>query len=274
MIKKHLRWIIIAPLLVYLLVCVYMYLQQGTLLYHPDRHTLQQAEDAVDKIGNGATVDKKYHAIVVEPKIRPSQGTVIFYHGNAGNALKFLPYHQSFNALGYRMVLAEYPGFGWRSGQPNESQMVAEGIALYTHWRQATPKNQPVILVGKSLGTGVAIRVAAQSAIPPSKVVLLTPFTSVLAVASDKYPVLPVRWLLRDTFLSDQYLSKYAGQISFLIAGKDEVVGTATGFHLLEKAKMRGPTDSIVISDADHNNWMPNLQLIQWGKLLQRDAEK
>lgn len=246
-----------------------MYLQQATLLYHPDRHSLRQAVDAMDKIGVGATVDEAYHAMVIEPKMAPSQGTVIFYHGNAGNALKFLPYHQHFNAMGYRIVLAEYPGFGWRSGQPNEPQIVAEGIALYAHWRQATPAHQPVILVGKSLGTGVAVQVAAKSTIPPSKVVLLTPFTSVMAVASHKYPILPVRWLLKDTFLSDQYLPNYVGPISFLIAGNDEVIGTETGFNLLEKAKKRGPTEVMVIADADHNNWMPNLQLAQWRKLLQ-----
>jgi len=262
---KQLLFLIVAG---YFLVCVYMYSQQGKLLYHPDQHGADALIQAVVPLSVGSKVDQQYHAIVVEPAQQPSQGTVIFYHGNSGSAWKYLHYHKVFNNMGYRMVLAEYPGFGWRSGQPNEHQMVDEGVALYNYWRQMTPYDQPMILVGKSLGTGVAIQVAAQSSIPPSKLVLLTPFSSVTEVAAKKYWMLPVRWLLQDTFESEQHLTGYAGPVSMLIAGKDEVIGSETGFQLLAHAKKRGPTEVMFIPDANHSGWMPQLTAQQWGQLL------
>lgn len=251
-----------------MLVCVYMYSQQGKLLYHPDQHSIESLNQALAALPSGSMVDVQYHAVVVEPAQQPSQGTVIFYHGNAGSAWKYLPYHKVFNALGYRMVLAEYPGFGWRAGLPNEHQMVDEGVALYNHWRQLTPHDQPVILVGKSLGTGVAVQVAAQASRPPNKLVLLTPFSSITEVAAQKYWMLPVRWLLKDTFESAQHLPDYAGPVSILVAAKDEVIGAQTGLQLLAQAQQRGPAEVMLLPDADHNSWMPQLTGAQWGQLL------
>lgn len=265
---KKFKYLILLIVGGYLLVCAYMYSQQGKLLYHPDQHSTDALVQAVAALPVGSKVDQKHHAIVVEPAQQPSRGTVIFYHGNAGSAWKYLHYHKVFNAMGYRMVLAEYPGFGWRLGQPNEHQMVDEGVALYSHWRHMTPENQPVILVGKSLGTGVAVQVAAQASMPPSKLVLLTPFSSITEVAAQKYWMLPVRWLLKDTFESAQHLLDYAGPVSILIAGKDEVIGPQTGLQLLAQAKKRGPAEVMLIADVDHNSWMAQLTAPQWGQLL------
>lgn len=252
----------------YLLVCAYMYAQQGRLMYHPEQHAVAPLLQAVSGLPAGSGVDVQRHAIVVEPNLQPSKGTVIFFHGNSGNAWKYLAYHQQFNAMGYRMVLAEYPGFGWRSGQPNEQQIVNEGVALYEHWRRSTPQDQPVMLVGKSLGTGVATQVAARASMPPSKVVLLTPFTSITEVASQKYWMLPVAWLLKDHFASDQHLHHYTGPVSILVAGQDEVIGSATGLKLLAQAKSRGPADLMMKTEANHNSWMPRLTATEWQQLL------
>lgn len=255
-------------LLAYALVCAYMYLRQGQLLYHPQQHTLAALQEAVAALPTGSVLDVERHAIVAEPPQAPSQGTVIFYHGNSGHAWKYLSYYPHFHALGYRFVLAEYPGFGWRDGAPNEQQMVREGLALYAHWREQTPSQQAVILVGKSLGTAIVTQVAARASIPPSKLVLLTPFTSVTEVAAAKYWMLPVPWLLKEPFASDQHLPAYAGPIQFLIAGRDETVGSATGLRLLALAQQRGPTALLMKDEADHNSWMPLLSTAEWQQLL------
>jgi uncharacterized protein len=252
----------------YLLVCAYMYAQQGQLMYRPQRHTVPALLAVMSDLPAGSMLDTERHAIVTEPPQSASRGTVIFYHGNSGHAWKYLHYYRHFHTLGYRLVLAEYPGFGWRDGQPNEPHIVREALALYEHWRQRTPSQQPVILLGKSLGTGVATQVAAQASVPPSKLVLLTPFSSITEVAADKYWMLPVSLLLKDTFASDKHLPRYAGPVSILIAGRDEVVGANTGLQLLELARQRGPTTLIMRDEDDHNSWMPLLTTQEWQQLL------
>lgn len=254
-------------LAVYLLVCIYMYAQQGRLMYHPQQHTVPALLAVMSDLPAGSMLDTERHAIVAEPP-QVSRGTVIFFHGNSGHAWKYLPYYRHFHTLGYRLVLAEYPGFGWRDGQPNEAHIVRDALALYKHWRERTPSPQPVIVLGKSLGTGVAIQVAAQASVPPSKLVLLTPFRSITEVAASKYWMLPVGLLLKDTFASDQYLPRYTGPVSMLIAGRDDVVGASTGLQLLELARQRGPTQLMMKADDDHNSWMPLLTTPEWQQLL------
>ena len=96
--------------------------------------------------------------------------------GNAGAAWQRAYYVEALELLGYRVVLAEYPGYDGRAGSPSEAALVADGIASVEQIYQRY--GEPIVLWGESVGSGVAAAVARQSQVPLAGLVLLTPWDS------------------------------------------------------------------------------------------------
>lgn len=254
----------------YVVFCGLVYLLQGDMLYHPAALSRTQL-DATLRLersrGHDMALDSTGTAIVATPH-RPVRGTAVLFHGNAGHAMHRLSLLSDFESRGYRLVLVEYAGYGWRSGDISERVMVKEGAALYERIRAQTPASEPVILVGESLGTGVAVQVAASAAVPPDKLVLITPYASLQEVAQQSVPLVPAALLMRDTFRSSDFLPRYKGPVSILLAGRDEVLGVETGRKLARVAEKRGRTDVLELSEAGHNTWFDHASAAHWDLML------
>src|SRR5215472_16216501 len=232
-----------------------LYVFQRRLIYFPTRVSHAQWEDEARTIfGPQASVLAPYDALVIEPNAgSPVVGTAIWFHGNAGMALDRAMFVPVFLERGLRLILAEYPGYGARSGAPSESALVDDAGALYATVVQRYG-DQPILLVGESLGGGVAVQVAARrSSRPPSRLILLTPFLSVAETAARVYWFLPARYLVRDTFDSVGQLSNYGGPVAVLVAGKDQVVGASQGRELAQRARARGEVICTELAEAGHS---------------------
>src|SRR5262249_37557102 len=107
-----------------------------------------------------------------------------------------------------------------------------------------------IVVMGRSLGSGVAIWLASQR--PLAGLVLVTPFDSITAVAQRHYPYLPVRWLLRPPFDSLSRARAIAAPTPTLIAGRDAVIPPAHAERLRER--WSGPRQWIEFPDADHDS--------------------
>jgi pimeloyl-ACP methyl ester carboxylesterase len=144
----------------------------------------------------------------------------IVLHGNAGSALDRDYLRQVLQAPGLPpmdVFLLEYPGYGARGGEPTESAIVAATVQAI----DLLGPDLPVLLVGESLGSAAAA-LAAAARPGVAGLLLVTPLTSVPAVAGRHYPFVP-SFLHRDTFRADQALPRYGGRVAFLVAGRDEV---------------------------------------------------
>jgi alpha-beta hydrolase superfamily lysophospholipase len=247
-----------------------LYVYQRRLIYLPTRMTSGQFKDAVaGAFGDRVSIVEPFDAIVLEPApMIPVRGTAIWFHGNAGLGLDRAFIAPAFTRRGLRLILAEYPGYGARGGAPTETTLVADADALYA--RVSTDyRDSPIVLVGESLGTGVVAEVAAhQAARPPSRLVLLTPFLSLAETAARAFWYLPARYLVRDRFDSARHVSRYAGPVAILVAGKDEVVGAAQGRALAQLAQTRGEMVYVELPEAGHNSWSALIQDAQWTELL------
>ena len=116
---------------------------------------------------------------------------VIYFGGNAEEATSYAP--EAERTYGGRAVLlVNYRGYGRSSGRPGEKALVADGVELYD-WAARRPDidAQRIALHGRSLGTGVAVQVAATR--PVRCVVLTSPYASLVDVAREVYPWLPGR---------------------------------------------------------------------------------
>jgi pimeloyl-ACP methyl ester carboxylesterase len=253
-------------LLWYLMLTALVFCFQRHLLYYPKNDTAAEFHAAVTEHFDGkAHVIPGFDAIVVEPAT--PKGTVIWFHGNGGNG-----YHRSimkdvFLQRGYRLVLAEYPGYAARPGSPSEDALVTDAKLLHEEVLKRYP-GQPVTLLGESLGSAVATQVAAHANTPPAALVLITPFTNMTEVAGRRMRAFPVELLLKDRYRSDEELPRYHGPVHIMVSEMDELVGPATGLQLYDIAKNRGPADLILLPGATHNSWVFKLSMAHWTQML------
>ena len=161
---------------------------------------------------------------------------VLVTHGNAGSAdgRAYLaePLQEGWSA---DVFVMEYPGFADRPGPATQDNLLAAAVEAV----DLLPTDRPLYLVGESLGTGVAAGVAAVRADRVAGLLLLTPFDSLAGAAAHHYPWLPVSWLLRDRYPSDEWLRDYPGPVGVVVAGADSVVPAVLGRRL--HAGLRGP---------------------------------
>ena len=146
------------------------------------------------------------------------------------------------------IYLTAYRGYGASDGTPSQDALFADALALYDEVA-ARHAGQPVAVIGRSLGSGVASYLASQR--PVARLALVTPFDSMAAVGSAHYPWLPVRWLLRDRYDSQRHVARHRGPVMVIRAGRDQVVPPNNTARLV--AALPPDARVVVLDDADHN---------------------
>jgi pimeloyl-ACP methyl ester carboxylesterase len=150
----------------------------------------------------------------------------------------------------WALALVNYRGYGESGGRPSERALVADALLALDALR-ARPDVDPgrVVLFGRSLGSGVAVAVAA--ARPVAGVILVSPFESMVAVARRHYPWLPVRLLLRHPFDAAARAPAIRAPLLAIAAGRDEVIPPVHSRRLVEA--WGGPTRWLEVPGADHD---------------------
>lgn len=195
-----------------------------------------------------------------------ARGTVVVFHGNAGTALDSEHFADALVPLGYRVVLAEYPGYGERDGRPGQASLAADAVATLIAARRDFPG--PLVAWGESLGTGVVA--AALSGQPQlvDGVVLLNPWDRLVELASHHYPYLPVRWLLRDRYDQVEALAGLPGPTVVLLCGADRTIPPQFGRRLFDS--LRGRKHLHVFPAADHNDWPADPSAPWWREVMRQ----
>ena len=233
-----------------------VFVLQGRLLYFPARATV--TELASDRLRPWPSM-QDFRGLVAEP---PGDvgGTVIVFHGNAGHAGHRSFYVQALAPLGYRVILAEYPGYGPRAGRPGEATLVAdagEAVAL-AHGQYGAP----LLLLGESLGAAVAAAAADRQREFTAGLLLFTPWGRLADVASHHYPWLPVKWLLRDRYDTSARLARFDRPVVVVVAGLDDIVPAKFGVRL--HSGLGWPRHLVTIGAAGHNDWPGRVDAAWW----------
>jgi hypothetical protein len=219
------------------------------MMYFPDR---EGEPEAVQRAMRGGLVpwqDGQGRLLGWRRPVRGQGPRVLVLHGNAGDALGRGDYLPVLEAAGFEGVLLEYPGYGPRDGDPSEKTLVADARAALRQLKTESPG--PVVLLGESLGSGVAVQVAAAEPGSVAGLLLAVPFARMTEVAAGHYPYLPMKLLLRDRWDSLEAIRSYRGPVAILVAGRDEVVGAGQGRRLAQGCP--GPTRVWETPRADHN---------------------
>ncbi len=232
---------------------------QKTMLYYPDTSVPPQKMLDADRIQFWPSSPDEYRGFISTVPVKNIKGTILVFHGNAGTAADRGYYVQALAPLGYRVLLVEYPGYGARKGVPGETVFVKD--AAETLRLASAQYGKPVYLLGESLGCGVAAALAKESPTLIDGIILITPWDTLLSIANRKFPWLPVRLLLSDTYDNIQNLKEFPRRIAVAGAERDELIPIEHAKTLYES--LPGPKKMWTIKNAGHNDW-PDLVGPQW----------
>jgi uncharacterized protein len=220
-----LGWVLVVALLAW---------KQEALLFHPQTlasdEPLSTAADITERRIEvpGASLS------VLELRLPEPRGVVFFLHGNAGNLRSWFVNADFYRRAGFDLVMLDYRGFGKSSGQiESEAQLHADVAAV---WREVAPRylGKKVVVYGRSLGTALALRLATQ--IRPDLTLLVSPYSSLGALAAEHYPWVP-SFVLRYPLRSDEWVAQLPGPLLLVHGANDELIPQAHSQRLLARAR-------------------------------------
>jgi pimeloyl-ACP methyl ester carboxylesterase len=194
-------------ILAYAGLCIFGHFAYRTLLYPAPPPAPMPVPPAARLIERRAADGAMARALEFPPR-DPSARTVVFFHSNGDTVANELPLAEDLRRRGLGVVLAEYRGYGLSrdAGLPDEAGLYEDGRAVLDAIEEQGTGADRVVLLGVSLGTGVAAELARQGR--AAALILVSPFTSVTAMARRTVPLLPAAWLCPDRF---DTLSKASG---------------------------------------------------------------
>lgn len=252
-------------LIVYLTLTLILFLAQRKLLYFPDTNFPKEESVKARGLEYWATKDNNYRGLISRQPQDNWKGTIIVFHGNAGTAIDRYYYAEALVKIGYRVLLAEYPGYGGRNGKQSEKVLVADARETIKLIQQEY--GHPIYVWGESLGSGVVAATVSDSTLSVDGIVLITPWDSLPNLAQTTYPFLPVRWIVLDGFDSVKNLKSFKGNIGILIAGKDEVISARLGNDLYESLPDT-QTKLWFLENAGHNSWLNYINDFWWQEVI------
>jgi len=237
---------------------------QHKLLYYPSTFMPSKEALTADNIQCWPSNPGNYKGFVSTAESNHVMGTIIVFHGNAGTAADRTYYIKALVPLGYRVILAEYPGYGARAGKLGEKSFVSDAKETvndaYKHY------GSPLFLLGESLGCGVAAAVAKETPVTIDGILLITPWDTLLSVAKSKFSWLPLQFFMKDKYDSMSNLKGYQGRIAIVGAEKDEIIPMRHAFTLYQS--LPGRKAMWLVKGAGHNDWPMIVDKPLWQKIM------
>jgi pimeloyl-ACP methyl ester carboxylesterase len=219
--------------------CLVAWAAQRSMIYLPPRGAGAGPGEIETLTVPGARL-----AVSVRP--RPGPRALVYFGGNAEDVTYSLPeLAEAFPE--HSLYLLHYRGYGASAGSPSEAALYADALALFD---RASAGHREVVVVGRSLGAALAVRVASRR--PVARLLLVTPFDSLVRIAQRHYPFLPVRWLLKDRFEAWRDAPGVAAPTLLIVAGRDEIAPAAHAEALL-RSFQPGVARLEVVPGAGHN---------------------
>lgn len=252
---KALGFILLACLGAYAAAGLALFAAQRSFIYYPPATPMFLAPKTSTLEVPGA---------VLRVSERPLQGdkALIYFGGNAEDVSASLPLLDA-AFPDHALYLPHYRGYLGSTGKPSERALVADALALFD---RVAAGHKEIVVIGRSLGSGVAVQVAAVG--PVKKLVLVTPFDSLQALAARHFPYFPVRWLLRDKYESWRHAPQVKAPTLLLVAERDEIIPAQSSERLLAHFP-NGVATMQVVGGAGHNTISETaayIPALQWAR--------
>ena len=224
---------------VYLLLVLLLYGYQRNFIYFPSG------------VGNGGLPVESFFnqaqqidVVVLNPG---KERAIIYFGGNAesvaGSAVILA---KAFTE--HSLYAVNYRGYATSTGVPSENALNSDALHIYD---RLAGRHLRITVIGRSLGSGVATYLAAQRKV--EKMVLITPFDSVLNIARDKLPFFPITLLLKDTYDSVGRVKQIVAKTLVILAEQDQVIAARHSQRLIG-AFAKGQVQVRIIAGSGHND--------------------
>ena len=248
--RAILKWLVALIVLGYAGAIALLYFKQGDFLY--PRRTERTAPVAANfAVAEEHVLDTPDGEKIIVWHVPPkgNRPVILFFHGNGDFLAGRVPRFRAVTADGTGLVALSYRGYGGSSGLPSEKGLLADAETAY---RFAASKYEPkrIVVWGFSLGTGPAVAIAAEH--PVGKLILEAPYTSTADVAASLMPIIPVRWLMRDQFRSDQRIGKVTVPLLVMHGARDPGISIRFGEQLYDLANQ--PKRFVRFPDGGHDD--------------------
>lgn len=245
-----LRVILTVVAIAYLGVLAFMYLQQRSLQYFPSRAgTPPEALGLLSVSEQRVQTPDGETLVMWRAEARPGMPTILFFHGNGGEISGRAARMAFYQEQGFGALFLSYRGFGASTGSVSEPGFITDALTAYDVLVKDGTSPQKIAVVGESLGTGVAVQLAAQR--PVGAVALEAPFTAAVDVAAGLYWYLPVRWLMKDQYLSRDHITNVRVPLLIQHGDADRVIPVDQGRRLYEMANE--PKELVILPGQGHD---------------------
>jgi fermentation-respiration switch protein FrsA (DUF1100 family) len=246
-----LKWLVVAVSVGYFGGLVAVFLMQRAFLFPipqtirtaPDAAGFSEAEEHVLTTADGERV------IVWHVPAKPGHQVVIYFPGNGDFLAGLVSRFRGITSDGTGLVALSYRGYAGSSGGPSERGLLWDAAAAYA-FTAARYSADRIVLWGFSLGSGVAVALAAEQ--PVGRLILEAPYTSIVDLAASLLRVMPVRWLLRDQFHSDERIARVTAPLLIMHGGRDSTISIGFGEQLFALA--REPKQFVRFPEGGHND--------------------
>jgi uncharacterized protein len=245
-----LKWLLIVVVVAYAGALALMYVFQRALMYSPDTTRTPPAQAGLPQAAEVMLTSADGERLIawhVAP--RGGKPVVLYFQGNAGASNLRAERFTWLTADGTGLLALSYRGYGGSTGTPSEEGLIRDATAAYDFAAARYPDKR-IVLFGESLGTAVAIALAAERAV--AGLILDAPFTSAADVGASAFPFAPVRWLIKDTYHSDRRIGRVSAPILVLHGERDSVIPISFGERLFALA--RQPKRMVRFADGGHVN--------------------
>ncbi len=202
----------------------------------------------------------------------PGKPILLYFHGAAGALVKRVPRLRLFVESGFGVLAVSYRGYSGSTGRPTQAGLLRDAECAYREARARYGADR-LIIVGTSLGSGVAVALAAKR--EARALVLLAPFLSAMDIAARRFPLLPVRWLMRDPFRSDLAIPQVRMPVLVIHGERDPIVPISSGRRLFglanePKTFISVPKGGHIVLDAsgvfaEMSRWIDGVLLAERG---------
>jgi pimeloyl-ACP methyl ester carboxylesterase len=212
--------IAVTLIVLYAALCAGFYFLQDRFLYRPGPEVSRPGIESFRFSSDGAVLK----VWVLHPG---TQRALIYFGGYADDVSEKLPLFSD-TFPGATVYLVNYRSFGGSTGRPSEAALIGDAQAIYD-W--AAPRHERIIVMGRSLGTGVATALAASR--PVERLILVTPYDSMSNVVADDTPWIPVHWLIKDHYNSAARMATVHAPVLVLVAENDHTIARARSDALI-----------------------------------------